>query len=121
MGWPSCGESCSNTMRHEIVALPAPNGMIARIGRRATPLCAKPPTSIQQQANTPIAVLRRAPQILRGDRRLVRRLAHLLELRFEPALEHAVDAVEVDVDHRGDEQREQLRQQEPPTTATPSG
>ena len=34
IGWPSCGESCSNTMRGTTsVALPAPNGMTARIVR----------------------------------------------------------------------------------------
>ena len=39
-----------------------------------------------------------------------RMLRHLSELRLEPALEHAVDAVEIDVDDRRDEQRQQLRQ-----------
>ena len=37
-------------------------------------------------------------------------VGHLLELRFEPALEHAVDAVEIDVDDRRDVERQQLRQ-----------
>ena len=36
----------------------------------------------------------------------------LVRLRFEPALQAAIDAVEIDIDHRRDEQRQQLRHAE---------
>jgi len=39
----------------------------------------------------------------RDDDRPLRVLRHLSELRFEPVFEHAINAVEIDVDDRRDE------------------
>src|SRR5882672_376421 len=47
--------------------------------------------------------------LLRCDRGRARMLLDFLQLRFEAALEDAVDAVEIEVDDRRDEEREQLR------------
>src|SRR6516162_8419616 len=49
----------------------------------------------------------------RDDGRALGVLRHLSQLRLEPVLEHAVDAVEIDIDDRRDEKRQQLRQNEP--------
>src|SRR4051794_33175133 len=46
--------------------------------------------------------------LLRGHHVRPFGLAMFLELRLEPAPQPAVDAVEIDVDHRRDEQRQQL-------------
>src|SRR5262249_56788756 len=48
----------------------------------------------------------------RDDGRALGRFRHLAQLRLEPVLEHAVDAVEIDIDDRRDEKRQQLRQNE---------
>src|SRR5947208_14913749 len=50
---------------------------------------------------------------LAAARTLLALSRHLLELRLEPALEHAVDLVEIDVDHRADVERQELRKHKP--------
>src|SRR4051812_45817759 len=74
-----------------------------------------PPPAIRVSAARTAAMTPRENRIactvclLRGNHTRPLGLARILELRFEPALEAAVDPVEVDVDHRRDEQRQQLR------------
>src|SRR5262249_35552783 len=126
------------------VALPAPNGMTARIGlcgQFGVTVCAVAP--VHQAASTADITNKQrcmlAPSariyggreasamptsglLRRHGRRapgMLRRLGGLAQLRLEPVLEHAVDAVEIDVDHRRDEQREQLRDAEPANHGDP--
>src|SRR5262245_16779691 len=121
-GWPSWLAMRSNTMRGiTSVALPAPNGITARIGRsghasaralgaQALDDAASKPSKATKEGGF-MRFLRnsrrnrsknrakpaRAGLFRRHDLRTlgVRMVRHLLELRLEAALQHTVDAVEI--------------------------
>src|SRR5690348_9303086 len=81
-----------------ILALP-----LDKKGRRAQAVNTAPSRLLPQCGGNILCRCRPKP-LFRGDRG--RNRFDFLELRLEPALEQPVEAVEIEVDHRGDIQRQ---------------